>query len=313
MDLIITPEDCKEILINLHPNVDIEVKNFDLKIASKDYDGFFGDSHFLTITYRHLSREVTKSFFVKIFPKNPSNGEMAKNLLAYEKEVFFYKVMVPEMERIKMETDFVPRCYYLKEEKIIVLENLLERSYRNKFDFNLDETKSGLISIAKMHCGSILLEELEKNNDKNFTLEGRYPEVFAERFFDVNNPKSFVYNHFVQGQKCIEKLVVEYFPQLANIQEEFLERLRKINFQQVFDEDLQSRKVCCHGDLWRRNILFQKNTNQCKLIDFQMVRYYYPAFDILSYIYFNFRPKLFKLHRTSLLKYYYKCLKDTLR
>lgn len=304
----LTKEDCHNIISKLHSNSSIKIYDFELKAAPQDQEGFFGDSHILKISYQLEKSMKYHSFFVKIYPTSAHNAQLAANLLAYEKEIFYYDFLVPEFETMGLNINFLPKCYLCKGGKIIIMENLTIRNYSTYFRFTLDQTRNGLKSIAEMHGASILYEQKKTSEEgKEFKLGNEYSQIFEEKFFDIYNKNSFIYSHFEEGYKCIKKLL-EYLPQTEPYGEEFLGKLEQINFMEIFREDLGLKKVCSHGDLWRRNVLFQEPTKHCKIIDFQMLRYCDPSFDVLSFIYFNFPLSSLKDHRSDLLKYYYESL-----
>ncbi|KAJ8935739.1 hypothetical protein NQ314_012664 [Rhamnusium bicolor] len=70
------------------------------------------------------------------------------------------------------------------------------------------------------------------------------------------------------------------------------------------------RFTILHGDLWGNNFLYHygnenSEITDCKLIDFQTVKYGPPALDVLQFILTNTRKSFRDKHQNELLTYYY--------
>lgn len=311
-DSILNAEDCKEILRRSTTNEGFEITETKLYIASKDQNGFFGDTHILEVFYNDETPKK-EMFFVKVFPESQQHAEMAMNLRAYEKEIFFYENLTTEFVKLGYDTTFIPKYYYCKNDTLLVMEELMSQRYKNYFTFDFAKCKSCLSSLAKLHGASIMYEEHKTKLEKRtYRLDEEYPSVFEERFFRMEDKSSFVYKHFEISFKCLEALV-GFMPEDEEYKKAFITKAKQeyLKIQETFRaKDLRYRKVCSHGDLWRRNIMFQDVTNDCRIVDFQMLRYHHPIFDVISMITFCTTKEVRKSHFGELLEYYYEGLVD---
>lgn len=302
----ITKKDCETIVARAIGS-ELSIVETKLLPAKKDQDGFFGDTFLLEVAFVRNGTEERASFFVKTLPRSGERAEMARALLAYDKEIFFYRTLLPEFRRLRLDVSFAPEYYFSKNESLVVFEELTARGFGNRTLFGLEEAKSALRALALFHAASLLYEdERTGTHGRPYRLDREHPEVFEERFFRFRDETSFAARHFSAAYDCLVDLV-ELLPEEEATKSSFLERVleKRAEFERTFRTDLGSRKVCSHGDLWRRNVMFQAGTNDCRLVDFQMLRYHYPAFDVLTLLTFCTSRGLREARGEELLVFYH--------
>lgn len=315
-DFSLSEEDHKKILYNCYKNPYIKYKRAELLPLAKNVEGITGDHYKLKIFYQLDNIELHESFFVKtsIMKHNPGGRELFRN--AYKKEIFIYNFLLKEFDKMGLDTSFSPKCYLCKDDEVLVLEDIAQKGFkltdRIKF-LDLEHLKSSLESLATYH-GCSFLYELEKSKELNRTyrlIEDR-KDVFEEHVYSKKYPLSF---------KWIElsvdlwiRLVDELLPEDEN-KEEFKKRLREKELREVFHEDIGYRKICGHGDLWSNNLMFKRlNTKKLKqnLIDYQIIRYSYPSYDVFLLLYFNASKSDRDKHMEELIQHYFNTLSNVL-
>mgnify|MGYP002775307968 FL=1 len=115
------------------------------------------------------------------------------------------------------------------------------------------------------------------------------------------------------GIKTVTDYLIFLYPNvvLSILMQEFQKR-SKIAFD-IFQQKLKKsniyRNTLCHGDLWTTNILFKFDNIiplDCRLVDFQLIRYCPPAQDLMSHIYLTTEKETRVQFLPLLLQEYYE-------
>lgn len=299
---LLTDSDCAEILHERFRNPYITPSRTELHPFSKEIQGLASTRYVLKIFYKLDDLEQHESFFVKsIHMGDPSLLSIYTR--AFQKEEFFYKTLVKKFSDLGLDTSFAPKCFLARDGELLVLENLENNNFkteeRAKF-YDTEQLRSCLDSLAAFHACSFIYEL--KTGKK---LDVEYPEEFREYFFDENEELPTIW--FDTSIPLWSKLS-EHHPQISG---EFKKLIDQTDCRKMFKEATNYRKITGHGDSWSKNIMFKRlNTKRLKanLIDYQLLRYSYPAFDVLLAILFNCSFEQRQECFSELVDYYYEQL-----
>lgn len=323
-EILLSQEEVEVILRNRFNDSQAKYISFKISPISKSNIGFMGRYHILEITYAAQNQINTETFFIKSQLIIKQRAEMAKERNVFLKEVFFYVFLLKEFTKYGYDTSFAPKCFYCKDNQLLVLENLVNRNLKllKKFQlYDLDECKAGLHTLALFHGASLLYEEeMTRQCGRMFRLGDEYPNIFEENFFTHHQKDSsgfVILNHFLGTIKRI----IDLLPHDDKYKEEFKRRLKLADLLNIFIEHSSGsasrlRKTCGHGDLWFNNVFFgygNFKAVECCLVDFQIMRYFHPTFDVLMFLYLNTNREFRKKHLTALLQYYYDHLSEVMR
>ncbi|GLV34704.1 uncharacterized protein CBL_09185 [Carabus blaptoides fortunei] len=109
------------------------------------------------------------------------------------------------------------------------------------------------------------------------------------------------------------KYMIDQLPCDDKYKEEFKRRLKLADLLSIFNEhssgpEAELRKTCGHGDLWFNNVFYgyeNFKAVECCLVDFQIMRYFHPTFDVLMFLYLNTNREFQNKHLTALLRLIY--------
>lgn len=312
---ILRVEECEIILERHFHDRKFKIIKYDIVPISEGVEGYLGEHYFIKIKFKRSNEILNKSFFAKIPPLNYNlQLEFTRMSNAFEKEIFFYEAFVKYFKKYStsFNEDMFPKYFYSRGNDLIVMENLREKNYREAeaaHVLDLKHLKLILKVLAKIHSASLTFEEKKSVEIKKpFRLIDDYPEYLTEGFFQ-RDTKFLGFKWHEASLKGIIT-ITDKMP---------LSEMEKIEFKKKFKELTEKcfeivkpskkfRNVCCHGDLWKKNVLFQYENGipvNCKIIDFQLTKYNPPAFDVIKIIYQSTSSEMRKNHFHDLLKYFY--------
>lgn len=318
----INEDDCVNILKKVLNNQKFSLKNFFVKPFDHSSSAYLGDHHILEITYEIESKQQSERFFVKKLRNNDEfmrKSNKAYNI--YAKESFFYTTFEPKIKKIWKNCDFsfVPTCFYSKDE-IFVFEDLSKTGYCpavcEKFDW--DHMLLVLKSVAKLHAVSLAYEEYQKTTrGVTFRFGDFYKNILKEHMLMKDKNKTSWGSLFIQASAKGVGSLIDFLPEKYLSNREFKRKYRQLteNFYMVFKEDNGFRKVLCHGDLWVKNFLFKYENEKvidCKVVDFQFVRYQPPAHDLTYIIYHDCNKNIREIYFDNFVNFYYEQLRTEL-
>jgi thiamine kinase-like enzyme len=313
---LLSREDCYVIVKNKIGTTSFELESFEVTPLS-DVSGFLGEYHRLQIKVIHLSEEKTINCFVKCTPKSGTPQEIARDLDTFSREVFMYQILVPQMQNLGIDiiNECIPACYCQRHDDFLVFEDMSLRNYRNlsalaPLDFTM--LTMATRKLARFHASSLILEErISEGGGKPYRLIDAYSDYFKEPLF-FEDRKHLGARQFATGIKSVYD-AIDLFPELQTKPNKdnfrkFWPTFKKLFYSVIKTSD-RYRNVLSHGDLWTSNMLVHfdetDTPDDCVLIDFQIVRYCPPAYDLLSILHLTTDRATRLKHETELLRIYY--------
>lgn len=309
---IVEDHHCQKILGKYLKSQDFEIIDFNVKSLAGTVTGMMAEYYTLTINFTAKGKSETKLFFCKKLAMFHKIQEiMGRAQGAFEKEDFIYSFLVKECRKIPHYViDFAPECYLSLPHELFVLDDLSAENYKvAPVKHDLNHLKMALKSIAKFHATSVVYEEkMSILKGRKYSLYDEFKDVFADSLY--RKDEDYLGRHwFLNCTNTISKLI-EISPLKDN---EKLKENLKIYREKIYEIVAPSthfNNVLCHGDLSIVNLLFKYDSESnipmdCKLIDFQALRYTPPAHDVMTYIYLTADSQIRKKHLNELLEWYH--------
>lgn len=309
---ILCNEDYNIILKSKFKNQDVKLQSVEWAPLSKNVEGFLGDHYILKLQIKLKNEEKIETFFIKTKPtKTDVQRNLVSDFYAYEKETFLYNHLFKEFERLGYRTDFAPKSFYCKADTTIVMEDLKIKDFkvitRGEF-FEMEHCKMALQALATYHANSMCYEEVKsKELGRPYRVNEDTPELFKEVFYLEGDVDGLAARFIRSAVDCY----IQLLPSILESEEwkaSFQRRIKEFDASKLFSKPLPSRKTCGHGDLWSNNLLFKYLYGipvHCCLVDFQLLRYFYPSFDAILVLYENTGREFRDKHMTELLNFYY--------
>ncbi|KAL1513311.1 hypothetical protein ABEB36_002733 [Hypothenemus hampei] len=285
---IVTRADCDYIITKYIGSDQFEVVNFKVKPFEDKEREYYKPDCVLEISVK-VSKKIERFRF---FIKSSSKG--------YEREIFFYKEFIPHIfqhSSRNINIDFVPN-YFFGDHRFIIIEDMSLKYFTlSKKAHMLDRFHVCLVlnSAAKLHAASLAYEELHKDSEASRLFDQN--DLVSEDLLWKKNSRNLVNS----GLKAIKILLKENVNLEAIVNKTF----------ETMQYQTKYRSVLIHGDLHTKNVLFKYTKNlpeDCVLINFGCCKYFLPAYDVLTLIFFS-TTKLFRQHYfTYLIKFYYESL-----
>lgn len=307
---LLSVESCNSLLQNYTKRKNCTVTSCTIDPLIGGGQGLIGEHFTVKMQYQCEGNVFeADTFFLKVL--NGSSGvifELAMSLGAYEKEEFWYTLLLKEFSRCGIDITFSPKSY-LCQPYFIVLEDMTCRGFKsvNQQDFGLTHCKLALETLAKFHSSSIIYEEIEsKKHGKSYTLIEAYEENLDDKFCGSNK--------FVKLLNCTFEALAELIDSIPgkldvikfrNLAESVQNRLKKLS---------KYKRTLLHGDLWYNNFLFSHNEdgtpNGSVLIDYQFLKYGPPALDVVQLLSSNTRAEFRSEYYAELIAFYYEKLEE---
>ncbi|XP_017033762.1 uncharacterized protein [Drosophila kikkawai] len=259
--------------------------------------------------------QQSTSYMAKVLPNN-GNRENVISWQVFEKERTTYGQYVPEFEQMYRDAGkkitFGAHYYEpkepLKEEEVIVLEDLGRRGFRNvnrHIGLDIQHAEAVLEKLAHFHAASAV----------RFQLKGAYPAVYNRNLCSKQDDfKEFRHN---QIKAFVEALPLYEASDLAQSVESFGRQAEDM-FQQYAPQIDGEFRVLNHGDAWCNNFMFQYDKSTGKIseiyfVDLQMSRFCSPAQDLLYFILSSTQLDIKIAKFDHFIKYYHDKLTENLK
>lgn len=315
MDKFLSDKQCQQILQNRFQTQEIKLIDYELKPISENAEGYMGQHFNLIITYELNGKTLKEMLFMKRKPTIETIKEMTNDTRLYKKEILFYDVLLPRFASKGYNTNFAAKSYFCIPDEAIIVENLLNKGYklleRNQM-FDMPKMKCVLRALALYHGAGFAYEKSKSAEiGKAYKFTDDFAEILQERFYCQFLEHAPVSIKFWEGCKKTISSLIKILPKDEEYKKAFLEMFLNYPLSKIFADEAKFAMTCGHGDLWSNNMMFKFDGNtptECCLVDFQLVRYFYPAFDVLLSIYGNVDAAFRKKHIEEIYDFYYETL-----
>lgn len=317
---VISDQECQEIVKNYIGHNNFKILDYKLRPFGENVDGFLGEHISILVKLLDLNNKIERDikFFAKRFPFGQElMAQYCMDVNAFIREMDFYERVLKQISEDIPNCDlsFTGKYCFGRKNDIVVFEDITAKGYTmveqaNSGIFDDQHIKLALKALAKFHTTSFAYEETNQNK--------KVTDLFSVEIFEpiFSTPDSLGFKYLVASFKGLSTLIDER-PQDEAIKEEFKEKLIKLRNDISFklNNPNKSRNILCHGDLWANNFMFKYNNGvpvDCKLVDFQLLKYCSPAFDVLFLIFMTTDRKVRQYHFHDFIYYYYNCLQEQL-
>ncbi|XP_034244156.1 uncharacterized protein LOC117646916 [Thrips palmi] len=235
----------------------------------------------------------------------------------FKSEIFVYNRLLPALEEVAHLKNPLPwpRGYPAgssSQSPCVVMEDMRPQG------FGISERGT---TLDEKRC-RLLVTQLARFHGAGMVLDKQRPDLMAELKKIVDEPVWLeelkkVWRPFLKATVNTPDLIKDRFP--ASVIEK-LHNICNTYTEDFFDyllPDPEGGNTVVHGDCHVNNILFQTNevgeAVGCCLIDFQIVRYAWPAPDLAIILLTTTEKKLRDEHWASLMRQYHDELQSTLR
>jgi aminoglycoside/choline kinase family phosphotransferase len=315
--------ECESVLGRaMHDRHDVQLVDFELRPLNGAI-GFLGEHHLLNLSYQRIGcNNMNKcTFFFKRVPTNErhSNFVIDEGIFAKEREI--YETIIPMFcKYLNVQKIPVPKCYFIKANEFMVLENLTEQDFtmhEKLVPLDFMHCKCALKALAVFHAGSIVTEfktgkkivEFVKY-DHEVLLANDHKNSIA-RSWNVTSLET-IFRMMQMSRQYDEKIGGDW-KLVHNRLSEAWDKCIKM----AAEPSGMFKNVLCHRDLWLNNIMFKYDADghpsEATLVDFQIFRYCPPAIDLSMFMYLTTTRQFREQHLFSLLLTYHNELCMVLR
>ncbi|XP_050326959.1 uncharacterized protein LOC126757246 [Bactrocera neohumeralis] len=290
--------------------------------------GTLKNDHYASILFRakvnytlqtQPNQEKVSSFILKIEPFiEGRKKEMIGHLNLFQTEILMYTKVLPMIEKLLLQygdkTTLGPKliAFSTTTPSYVVFEDLALKGYTTVGSRHpdLDEVKTTLIKLAKLHAVSYKLSKEEGDNLITSLDKGSMNSTNLNTFPFIKN-----------GIKLLKEVLSvhddlkQFVPHIESV-----ESLLLAKTLDMFNEASRGKRngifVLNHGDFHLKNIMIQRNDGRLTdvmLLDYQISVFGSPAIDLHYAFAMMFSPEIRRNHYDELLYFYITNFQDTLR
>lgn len=285
-------------------------------------DGFVGT--ILKVKIKENDSDKCLSVLAKIPPQNKARREMPGTMVTFEREVYLYSVLLPDLiafqkeKRINRSQGFfnIPKVYYADydtelRDSIIVMEDLRETGHRmwDKYKpIDFEHSKLLMEYLGRLHALSFAMK---KKKPELFGKFQNLRDIFSD-LMDDENMKGFLKQSM---QRCVETLDQndtrnrQRFLKIAENMAQTMASCTEIGVSEPY-------AVLNHGDCWMNNFLYHYDRRgkpeEIVFIDWQISRYCSPVVDLVYFIFICTDKQMRDKHFDELINIYHRSLKELL-
>lgn len=263
------PEFIIKMLHNVARNENFTKFTIDLKTENLQKGGMGGVFYPVQINgtklYDGITQQVQLNLLCKTPPLDVKRPKHVKSYILFEREIYVYEILLPEYKRFQREKGLlsdenfisIPKCYatradVVNNEYVLILDDLRVQGY---------SVWGNQLPMPVKHIEWLLIE-LGKFHGTGFALKEQKPEVY-EGFKEL-------YDIFLKRMKMqkADVLLSYAIDRTSNLleddnQKKLYEMLKKkyvsLIDSRTGDNSAEKFRIVIHGDLWKNNILFQRD------------------------------------------------------
>ncbi|XP_018563024.1 uncharacterized protein LOC108904829 [Anoplophora glabripennis] len=274
-------------------------------------DGYASDITFATVLAT-TEEDVEKT--IEVVVKSSRRDFLQTNRNAYEREAYFYKIILPAFARfqkknnIKHRFNSVPKCYKTVSDEsmeVIVMENLRKNGYylyNRKKPLDIHHLRCVLREYGKFHAISFALKTKSKVDFEN--LVNNFDDVTLD-FFTESFKNSI--------NRCLKRTcdIVKSmgYTKLYEMCNEILQKGADVTMIDIL-KTVEPESAILHGDCWNNNFLYKyedtdrKIPSKVAILDWQISKLHSPVLDLSYFIYSTCSEEQLR-HFDELLDTYY--------
>lgn len=292
--------------------------------ASAELLGFAADHSKVTLSVSlddddERNQSIPVKFFAKIMPLCSSSHEQKWCETAFRREVNFYGKIFPAM--MEHFDDFsggsggvICHCY-LSQNGLLLLEDLSLNSFKiSDVRDTMDEKQCTVVleSLARFHASSIVFEEKETSAKGKPCTIGDLWKTEINQDFAASEVDQLIGTWMMACANVVEKVAEMAKPEVVEVIRAQKRKL-SIRYLMMRKPSEEHRNVICQADMWANNILFRFSEDggeptAVKFVDFQLIQYSPPTYDVLSFIYLSTSRNFRRSFMEKLLFVYYRAL-----
>jgi len=199
------------------------------------------------------------------------------------------------------------------EDGILLLENVTKRGYKlydKRSVLPLDHFLLAMSDLAHFH-GRWLVYRWQSEAGK--LGEGAWTPTYLKKCLNTQKrAPRFVYKKLLSATRktMLKILELENMTEYSDRVRKFFNVTARAQLDQFMGEVSTPVDTCCHGDFWSNNILYKYDENDkvesTMLIDFQLINYGHPAYDVLYLLYISSDIEFRDAHMETCLEHYWK-------
>lgn len=199
------------------------------------------------------------------------------------------------------------------EDGILLLENVTKRGYKlydKRSVLPLDHFLLAMSDLAHFH-GRWLVYRWQSEAGK--LGEGAWTPSYLKKCLNTQKrAPRFVYKKLLSATRktMLKILELENMTEYSDRVRKFFNVTARAQLDQFMGEVSTPVDTCCHGDFWSNNILYKYDEDDkvvaTMLIDFQLINYGHPAYDVLYLLYISSDIEFRDAHMEACLEHYWK-------
>jgi len=201
------------------------------------------------------------------------------------------------------------------ESGVLVMENVKKRGYV-MFDkmriLPLDHFLLAMTNLAHFHGRWLAYKWLGEAGKLGEQAWDR--KQFQAALNTQKRVPKFVYNQLMNGtHKTVRRILqLEGREEMIEKVDKFFKVSVRLQLDQLMGNVSSPIDTCCHGDFWSNNIMFKYDEEgkvaETILVDFQLINYGHPAYDVLYMFYISTDLEFRDAHMSECLSVYWNTL-----
>ncbi|XP_055538992.1 uncharacterized protein LOC129726393 [Wyeomyia smithii] len=305
----------------------------DCSSGSKVGDGYIAQIVRVTIEGDRLEDGVVRhherfSLICKFPFEDRQQREQFNSMLLFEREVYVYREVFPELERLQLEHGLkrgddlgfwnYPHCYWgmfdkEQQESILIFEDLIVRGFEMK-DKNeptdFEHVEALMVALGKLNACSFALKEQRPDI---FDKIKKLDDLLCTVMTTEQTSKLATRNCDLAASICTgNNTDTQWRNKFLSLKNSLWDKTRS----HIAGQRAEPFAALSHGDCWVNNVMYGYDemtgkVNEIVMLDWQMARYSSPALDFLNFIYLCGQVSLRREKFNDLINTFYEAFSKT--